>query len=154
YGGGGLDGRFDYTPYLFAMVGLPPETPTWGEEFKAALSHNFNRTMEIHCGGTSLAVESNSISLDPDVKDPWGLPAIRVTYKDHPDDLKTSRWLNDRAMEILQAAGAVKSWQRPIGEQEFGVHLLGTCRMGGDAKTSVIDTDHRAHDVKNLFLCD
>jgi len=26
--------------------------------------------------------------------------------------------------------------------------------MGNDPKTSVIDSDHRTHDVKNLFLCD
>ena len=32
--------------------------------------------------------------------------------------------------------------------------LLGTCRMGSDPKTSVINSDHRTHDVKNLFLCD
>jgi choline dehydrogenase-like flavoprotein len=38
--------------------------------------------------------------------------------------------------------------------QHFGVHLLGTCRMGNDPKTSVINSDHRAHDVPNLFLCD
>ena len=154
YGGGGLDARFDYTPYFFAMTGLPPETPRWGKSFKAALSHNYTRTMEIHSGGTSLPVESNSISLDPELKDAWGLPALRVTYKDHPDDVKSIRWLNDRALEIFDAAGAVKRWSRPIGEQEFGVHLLGTCRMGNDAKTSVVNADHRTHDVKNLFLCD
>jgi len=34
------------------------------------------------------------------------------------------------------------------------VHLLGTCRMGNDPKTSVINADHRTHDVPNLFLCD
>ena len=38
--------------------------------------------------------------------------------------------------------------------KSFGVHLLGTCRMGNDPKTSVINADHRTHDVKNLFLCD
>jgi choline dehydrogenase-like flavoprotein len=26
--------------------------------------------------------------------------------------------------------------------------------MGNDPKTSVINRDHRTHDVKNLFLCD
>src|SRR5438067_8943397 len=36
----------------------------------------------------------------------------------------------------------------------ISVHLLGTCRMGSDPKTSVINSDHRTHDVKNLFLCD
>jgi choline dehydrogenase-like flavoprotein len=34
------------------------------------------------------------------------------------------------------------------------VHLLGTCRMGNDAKSSVVDRYHRAHDVRNLFICD
>ena len=34
------------------------------------------------------------------------------------------------------------------------MHLLGTCRMGNDAKTSVVDRYHRAHDVPNLFVVD
>ncbi|HEV8074734.1 MAG TPA: GMC oxidoreductase, partial [Candidatus Acidoferrum sp.] len=55
---------------------------------------------------------------------------------------------------ILDAAGAKTKWNAPIQEQQFAVHLLGTCRMGNDPKTSVINADHRAHDVRNLFLCD
>jgi choline dehydrogenase-like flavoprotein len=154
YGGGALDGRFDFTPYFFALTGLPKETPRWGKDFKAALSHNFARTMQIHCTGTSLPVEANSFSLDPELKDAWGLPALRMTYRDHPDDLKLVTWLTKHALEILDAAGAVNRWSRPINEQQFAVHLLGTCRMGNDPKTSVINADHRTHDVKNLFLCD
>jgi choline dehydrogenase-like flavoprotein len=57
-------------------------------------------------------------------------------------------------MELLDAAGAKKAWHDPIAENDFAFHLLGTCRMGNDPKTSVIDSDHRTHDVKNLFLCD
>ena len=34
------------------------------------------------------------------------------------------------------------------------MHLLGTCRMGNDPATSVIDRYHRSHDVPNLFVCD
>jgi choline dehydrogenase-like flavoprotein len=154
YGGGGIDARFDMTPIGFAMGGLPPDTPRWGKGFKAALSHNFTRTMEIFCHGTSLPLENNSFSLDPDLKDAWGLPALRLTYKDHPDDLKLVNWLNVRAQELLEAAGAEKKWSYPAQEQQFAVHLLGTCRMGNDPKTSVINADHRTHDVKNLFLCD
>jgi choline dehydrogenase-like flavoprotein len=45
-------------------------------------------------------------------------------------------------------------WSRPINEQQFSVHLLGTCRMGSDRKASVINPDHRTHDISNLFLCD
>jgi choline dehydrogenase-like flavoprotein len=154
HGGGGLDARFDMTPINFALGGLPPGSPRWGKGFKDALSHNFTRTVEILCHGTSLPVENNSFSLDPDLKDAWGLPALRMTYKDHPDDVKLSNWLNARAAELLEAAGAEKHWSYPAGEQEFSVHLLGTCRMGNDPKTSVINSDHQTHDVKNLFLCD
>jgi choline dehydrogenase-like flavoprotein len=153
-GGGALDARFDFTPFFFALSGLPLETPRWGESFKAALSHNFTRSMEIHSSGTSLPLETNSFSLDPDLKDAWGLPALRMTYRDHPDDLKLVKWLNDRALELLDAAGAKKKWSHPVKEQEFSLQLLGTCRMGNDPKTSVINPDHRAHDIKNLFLCD
>jgi choline dehydrogenase-like flavoprotein len=154
HGGGGLDARFDITPINFALGSLPPGTPRWGKGFKDVLAHNFTRTVEIFCHGTSLPVEDNSFSLDPDLKDAWGLPALRMTYKDHPDDVKLANWLNKRAAELLDAAGAEKSWSFPAGEQEFSVHLLGTCRMGNDPKTSVINSDHQTHDVKNLFLCD
>jgi choline dehydrogenase-like flavoprotein len=154
HGGGGLDARFDLSPLAFAMSALPPGTPRWGKGFKKTLAQNFTRTMEIFCHGTSLPVESNSISLDDEVKDAWGLPALRMTFRDHPDDLKLASWMQARAMEILDAAGAKTKWSNPVTEQQFAVHLLGTCRMGKDPKTSVIDPDHRTHDVPNLFLCD
>ena len=154
YGGGGIDARFDLTPVAFALGGLPPGTPSWGKTFKNALANNFNRTLELFCHGTSLAVENNSFSLDPDLKDAWGLPALCLTYTDHADDLKLWAWQNQRADELLDAAGALKKWSQPINAQQFAVHLLGTCRMGKDPKDSVINSDHRTHDIKNLFLCD
>ena len=154
HGGGGLDARFDFSPIAFALNGLPPDTTKWGKEYKDALRRNFTRTFEIFCHGTSLPVEDNSFSLDPDTKDAWGLPALRLTFKDHPNDLKMMNWMKDRALEIFDAAGAKMKWSNPVTEQQFVVHLLGTCRMGNDPKSSVIDSDHRTHDVKNLFLCD
>lgn len=153
-GGGGLDARFDMTPIGFALGNLPPGTPRWGKAFKDVLSHNYTRSMEIFCHGTSLPVANNSFSLDPELKDAWGLPALRMTYKDHPDDIKLCNWLNVRAVELLNAAGAQKIWSNPVEEQQFSVHLLGTCRMGNDPRNSVINSDHQTHDVKNLFLCD
>ncbi len=57
-------------------------------------------------------------------------------------------------MELLDAAGAEKSWSFPVEQQNGGVHLMGTCRMGDDEQTSVVDKYHRSHEVPNLFLCD
>ena len=88
------------------------------------------------------------------MRDKNGLAAMRVTYKDHPDDLKAGAFLLDRALEIVDAAGALKKWSYPVTESTVATQLLGTCRMGNDPKTSVVNPDHRAHDVRNLFLCD
>ncbi|PYX11490.1 MAG: gluconate 5-dehydrogenase, partial [Acidobacteria bacterium] len=89
YGGGGMDARLDILPINFALGGLPPDTPRWGAGFKRSLRENFTRTMMVFGHTTALPQESNNITLDPEVKDGWGQPAIRVTYKSHPDDLKT-----------------------------------------------------------------
>ena len=151
YGGGGIDARIGPNPSLWALRGPPGRQ--WGKAYKEHL-RSFPRTMMAGGHSTSLAVEDNSVSLDPTLKDAWGLPAIRCTYHDHPDDLRFSAWLQDRSAEILDAAGALRIWRLPISEASAGVHLLGTCRMGSDRRRSVIDRDHRTHDVPNLFLCD
>jgi len=68
--------------------------------------------------------------------------------------MKTMQFFHERCKELLAAAGARKQWARPVREQSFGFHLLGTCRMGNDPRVSVVDKYHRAHDVPNLFICD
>ena len=80
------------------------------------------------------------------------MPAIRVTYKDHPDDLANARFLQDRAVEILEAAGALRVTRAPVAEQTLSMHLLGTCRMGNDPANSVIDRYHRCHDIREPVL--
>ena len=152
YGGGGIDARINPQPGLWAMA-AGGDLPTWGAEFKSRLEAFPRSTMSTgHC--TSLPLETNSVSLDPSVKDAWGIPAIRVTYKDHPDDLATAKFLQDRSYEIMEAAGAKKLWREQVQESSDTAHLLGTCRMGDDPKSSVVDKYHRTHDVPNLFLCD
>jgi hypothetical protein len=55
----------------------------------------------------------------------------------------------------MEAADAQRVLRAAIQEQNFSMHLLGTCRMGNDARTSVVDRYHRTrtHDVRNLFVC-
>ncbi len=85
--------------------------------------------------GTSLPLETNRITIEKGMKDAWGLPCMRVTYQDHPDDLKNAEFLSARALEIAQAAGARKAWLEPVKPQTQSVHLLGTCRMGNDPRS-------------------
>ena len=156
YGGGGIDGRpfLAASPMMFALTSVPPDVPRWGAEYKKYLAHAFTRHMVAAAAGTSVPLETNTITLDPTHKDPLGRPALRMTYHDHPDDLKLQAFLQDRAVQILEAAGARKVWREPVEPSNVQAHLLGTCRMGNDPKTSVVDRFHRTHEVKNLFICD
>jgi choline dehydrogenase-like flavoprotein len=152
YGGGGFDGRIGPNPIGWALF-APPAERSWGAGFKALLEA-MPRAMVVATHSTSLPQESNRVDLDPVLEDAWGLPAMRVTYRDHPDDLAMGRFLQHRAVEVMQAAGALEVWKAPLGEASGSPHLLGTCRMGDDPKASVVDRYHRAHDVPNLFICD
>lgn len=154
YGGGGIDARMSAGPLMFALFGLPPDVPSWGAGYRKAIGEYLTHTVEIAGHTTSLAVESNSISLDPTLKDKWGRPAIRTTYRDHPDDIAMMRFMRDRSRELLRAAGARKIWGPDVAPQTIGAHLLGTARMGDDPREAVVDRNHRAHDVPNLFICD
>jgi len=154
YGGGGIDARLNSGPLGFALTGLPDDAPSWGRGYGRAVHDYYAHTVRFAGHTTSLPVETNSVSLDPEHVDAWGRPALRLTYLDHPDDMKTKQWFQDRTHELMEAAGAAHVWREPVRAATGGVHLLGTARMGNDPRESVVDRFHRAHDVPNLFVCD
>jgi len=154
YGGGRLTARGFDTPISYGLNGLSPGSARWGAAYKKALREEANHKMNISCFVTQLPVETNRVDLDPDVKDEWGLPAMRITTTSHPDDIKNMEFFTQKSVEILEAAGAKKVWASPVRDGRGGAHNRGTCRMGNDAKTSVVDKFHRAHDVPNLFVVD
>ena len=156
YGGGGIDGRplWAMGPIQFATESGPPGMKSWGASFKNNIARRFTRQMSLLGSTTSLPQDSNNVTLDPTHTDKWGRPSIRMTYRDHDDDLSMASFLQDRAMEIFDAAGAKQAWRDHVGPQSGSAHLLGTCRMGDDPQTSVVDKFHRSHDIPNLFICD
>jgi choline dehydrogenase-like flavoprotein len=61
----------------------------------------------------------------------------------------------ERAKEWLEAAGAERVWgQQPGLSLSAGQHQAGTCRMGNDPQTSVVDQWGRVHGHDNLLVCD
>ncbi len=156
YGGGGLDGRpmTEAGPIINALTEATFPNLRWGRELKRDIVNHFSRQMGVLSSTTSLALERNNVTLDPELKDAHGRPAVRITYRDHEDDLAMAAFLQDRGTEILEAAGAMSTMREPVEPANVLVHLLGTCRMGNDPATSVVDRYHRSHEVPNLFICD
>jgi len=154
YGGGRMTARGYLTPFELGLGGLSPDAPRWGAGYKKALQEEANHRMTVSCFVTQMPLESNRVDLDPDVKDEWGLPAMRITLSSHPDDKKNMEFFRQKSVEVLEAAGAKKVWAQPVGDSRGGAHNRGTCRMGNDPKTSVVDKYQKAHDVPNLFIVD
>ncbi|MDE3195186.1 MAG: GMC family oxidoreductase [Acidobacteriota bacterium] len=154
YGGGRMTARGYQTPFDLGLNGLSPGAPHWGAGYKKALREEANRRMTILSFVTQMPLETNRVDLDPEVKDEWGLPAMRITTTSHPDDVKNMEFFRQKGIEVLEAAGAKKVWAPPVADAHGGAHNRGTCRMGNDPKKSVVDKYHRAHDVPNLFIVD
>ena len=154
YGGGRMTARGYLTPIELGLSGLSPDAPRWGAGFKKALQEEANHRMTITSFVTQMPLETNRVDLDPDVKDEWGLPAMRITVTSHPDDKKNMEFFRQKSIEILHAAGATKVWAPPVNESRGGAHNRGTCRMGNDPKASVVDKFHKAHGVPNLYVVD
>jgi len=89
YGGGRIDGRWGFMGPIGYALGAASDAPLWGTGYK-----NFVRKLQPHDDVPVLpdfpAARNQRHYADPDVKDAWGLPAMRITYKDHPDGMKLS----------------------------------------------------------------
>ncbi|MEA3246372.1 MAG: GMC family oxidoreductase, partial [Gemmatimonadota bacterium] len=154
YGGGGFDFRAMMTP-MNAALQAPPGMPRWGSAWKKNLKRIMSNTTLAIGHTTQLPVYANRFDLDPSLKDEWGVPALRLTFEDHPNDVAMLKWFGAKGKELLDAAGAEQSADLGVTAQGWPqLHLLGTARMGKDPRTSVVNADHRTHDVRNLFIVD
>jgi choline dehydrogenase-like flavoprotein len=102
-----------------------------------------------------LPVFESRVQVDPKVKDFWGIPVARLSGHRHPNDQVVAEFLASKAEVWLKEAGAITTWTSLPGTGlSGGQHQAGTCRMGDDPKTSVVDKYCRVHDVEDLFVVD
>jgi choline dehydrogenase-like flavoprotein len=99
--------------------------------------------------------KENRVTLDPSIKDAWGLPVLRFHYRFGDNELKMAKDMADSIEEMLRAVKAedIQIVREPLPEG-WSIHEIGTARMGRDPKTSVTDATCRLHDMKNVYIAD
>jgi choline dehydrogenase-like flavoprotein len=126
-----------------------------GADLKEALGEPGQWHMGIGGFGEMLPYHDNKISLSKDKKDKWNLPVIEfdVEFKENEKNMRKDI-VND-AVEMLEAAGVknVKGFDNGC-EPGWGIHEMGTARMGKDPKTSVLNSNNQVWDCKNVFVTD
>ena len=133
------------TPATFGLLsGL-----SFGRELKDQI-HEYAHTAAWWAHAEGLPSENNTITLDPQIRDSRELPVARVEYRWGDNDKRVAAAARDKAAEMMTASGARAV---RIG-LNYGAHAMGSCRMGVDAETSVVNSFCQTHDIKNLFICD
>lgn len=135
---------------------VPPGQVVWGRALKERLVDWSAHAAHLKCEvfGEWLPTSDGRVSLDPQVRDAYGLPVARVGIDGHPRNRETVHYLLERGLEVLAGLGA----ENPRTVRSYGgpsTNLMGgTCRFGTDPSRSVLDKDCRAHDAENLFVTD
>ncbi|MFI7132159.1 GMC oxidoreductase [Nonomuraea sp. NPDC050153] len=154
-GGAMLADEFVVLPLAFWARNLPPDLPRWGARNKRYMRENYRRVMRV--GGPVQEIPSPEARtrLDPHVRDRWGIPVARLSGTTHPESVRTGDFIAERAREWLLASGARRAWSAPMSlTLHAGQHQSGTCRMGDDERTSVVDRWGRVHGHDNLYVAD
>jgi choline dehydrogenase-like flavoprotein len=153
-GGGMICNEFNALPYLFTGV-RPPGAARWGKEHKEFQMKNIKRVAGMKGPIQEIPSFNARVSIDPVVKDHWGIPVLALSGERHPIDHENCKWQSANVERILQEAGAVETWQQVGGRGlSGGQHQSGTARMGDDPQTSVCNRYGQVHGIDNLFVAD
>ncbi|MET0300912.1 MAG: GMC family oxidoreductase, partial [Flavitalea sp.] len=126
-----------------------------GAELKAELLEPGQWSMGIGSWGEHLPYQENTVKLNKDKKDKWGLPTLDIDCEFKDNELKMRKDMMNSAAEMLEKAGLkdIKTYDNAPAPG-FCIHEMGTARMGKDPKTSVLNKFNQVHDSLNVFITD
>ena len=119
----------------------------WGEELQREMVKYNHACGFVPVAATDARIE-NTVTVVDEV-DRYGLKIPKVTFGYSDNDRRLQAHAKRFMRQMLEAAGGYDIW-----ENDDTSHLMGTCRMGADAGSGVVDADGRSFDVRNLWVCD
>jgi choline dehydrogenase-like flavoprotein len=132
----------------FAAAFLSPGA--WGRDYTSLLD-GYSNMAGMWIVGEDMPQETNRITLDPKVKDAYGMPVASVHFDDHPNDVAMREHGFRQGAAVYQAAGATRVVTVPPYPS---THNLGTNRMSEKPRDGVVNKWGQTHDIKNLFVSD
>lgn len=153
-GGGAITNELTKQPIVHFRWALPPDAARHGAAGKAAMRDTFRRTGHLFGHVQEIPTADHRVTL-ADVVDGAGQPVARLAGRAHPETIRTGAAVETVAGKWMAAAGAEAVWTQPVATGLLaGQHQAGTCRMGDDPATSVVDPTGRVHGHHNLWVAD
>ena len=154
--GGGRD-----MPGVGGFDGVCAENEGYGVGLKQKCRSSYGTFIGFSGRGEMIPNDKSYCELDSNVIDQWGIPVLRFHWQWGENEIKMAEDMQDTFRSIVEAAGGtVRGGTRRhsnAGNISTGgeiIHEVGTVRMGNDPKTSALNKNCQAHDVKNLFVAD
>ena len=133
----------------------------YGAQLKDQYRRNYGTVVGFSGRGEMIPNDQSYCEIDPDTVDRWGIPVLRFHWKWADHEIKQVKHMQDTFEALIHEMGGTLMWKKGTAENDYGIssggsiiHELGGARMGADPKTSVVNPDCQAWDVKNLFLTD
>ena len=129
------------------LVGLPYG---WGRDF-AAIMEDYRNMAGMFICGEDLGRADNRITLDPQIKDAYGLPVAHVHVDEHDNDKALRQHAQDQAAKMYEDIGAKRVIRSPTPP---ATHNMCTARMSANPRDGVTNAWGQTHDINNLFISD
>ncbi len=133
----------------------PRNFAAYGEELERKLKEYYGSAFQITIMGEVLGRYENHVRINKEKVDAWGIPVLHVETHYTDNEFNVAKDAVEVGCAVAEAAGfevlAKNAVPNPPG---YSIHEVGTCRMGDDAKRSVLNKWCQSHDHKNLFVVD
>jgi choline dehydrogenase-like flavoprotein len=127
----------------------------WGENYVKEIEKWFGHAISVGGIAEFIPNKDTFVTLDPKVKDQFGSPVAQIQSFLGEPELKSLEFISKKSKEILKASGAGDIVEEVSSYDFFSAtHVFGTCRMGGDKETSVVNPSLRVHGIPNLLVTD
>ena len=141
--------------------GRPIAGGGYGKQLKDDYRRFYGATVGFSGRGEMVPNENSYCEIDPTVVDKWGIPVLRFHFKWSDHELKQAKHMQETFRAIIHEMGGTPLSPMPSAEDGYGIepggriiHELGVTRMGSHRRSSVLNRNCQAHDVRNLFVAD
>ncbi|MGH2547970.1 MAG: GMC family oxidoreductase N-terminal domain-containing protein, partial [Thermomicrobiales bacterium] len=138
FGGGSISSSQSGARPIQSNGPLPPDTPGWGSDWKAAAAKWYNRSMGVGMQAESAAYRQNHADLDPIYKDAWGNPLLRITFDWTDNERKLVEWIGANVHQKIadELGGTMQVVNNKVTNYSIvpyqSTHVQGGTVMGSD----------------------